>query len=219
MEKINYLQNLSIEEFSDNILSGLKKNIKIRDISIDLDQVALLVIDMQNYFLDKRSHAYIPSVGNIIHNIQSLIHFFKQNNLPIIFTKHIDKNDSNSLMSRWWKGSINDNSFESDIAKDFDIKKGIIIKKETYDCFYNTGLEQVLLDNSIKQIIVTGIMTHLCVETTIRSAFVRNFITFLPVDGTADYNIDFLKSSLLSLSHGFTTPTSSKILLEKLNGH
>ena len=135
---------------------------------------------MQNYFLDNDSHAFIPTVESIIPYVQSLIHFFKLNDLPVIFTKHIDKDNSNSLMSHWWNGAIIESSFESEIAKDFDIKNGIVIKKGTYDCFYNTGLEQVLLDNSISQIIVTGTMTHLCVETTIRSAFVRNFETFLP---------------------------------------
>ena len=45
-------------------------------------------------------------------------------------------------------------------------------------------------------------MTHLCCETTARSAFVHGYEVFFLVDGTATYNQDFHRASLMNLAHG-----------------
>ena len=51
--------------------------------------------------------------------------------------------------------------------------------------------------------VVSGVMTHLCCETTARSAFVRGFEVFFLIDGTATYNKEHHLATLLNLSHGF----------------
>ena len=53
---------------------------------------------------------------------------------------------------------------------------------------------------------IAGVLTHLCCETTARSAFVRGFKVFFTVDGTATYYEDFHRATLLNLSHGFAVP-------------
>jgi len=53
---------------------------------------------------------------------------------------------------------------------------------------------------------VCGVMTHLCCETTARSAFIRGFKTYFTIDGTATYNEQFHMASLINLSHGFAIP-------------
>jgi isochorismate hydrolase len=49
-------------------------------------------------------------------------------------------------------------------------------------------------------------MTHLCCETTARSAFMRGFEVFFTIDGTATYNEEHHWAALLNLAHGFATP-------------
>lgn len=49
-------------------------------------------------------------------------------------------------------------------------------------------------------------MTHLCCETTARSAFIRGFDVFFTIDGTATYNEDFHFGTLYNLAHGFAVP-------------
>jgi isochorismate hydrolase len=57
-------------------------------------------------------------------------------------------------------------------------------------------------------------MTHLCCETTARSAFIQGYVVFFVVDGTATYTESFHRGSLLSLSHGFAVP----ILVDEILG-
>jgi isochorismate hydrolase len=59
-------------------------------------------------------------------------------------------------------------------------------------------------------------MTHLCCETSARSAFMRGFEVFFPIDGTATYNRDFHLATLRNLAHGFATMTTVRELLIKL---
>lgn len=63
-----------------------------------------------------------------------------------------------------------------------------IVTKTACDAFLGTTLEQVLTDNEIERLIVTGCATDYCVDTTLRSALARGYGTIAAIDGhtTAD---------------------------------
>lgn len=173
---------------------------------------ALLVLDMQNFFLDHNSHAYIPSAKAIIPGIKELISEYNDNMLPIVFTRHIHSNEIKNLMGRWWNNLIKQDEERSLITGELDTNQSVTILKNQYDAFYGTDLESILRRKGITQVVITGVMTHLCCETTARSAFMRGFEVFFTIDGTATYNEEFHKATLLNLAHGFAVP----VLLEEL---
>jgi len=177
------------------------------DIVFRPERAALLVLDMQEYFLRKESHAFIPSAPAIISNLQLLITNYYATNRPVIFTRHVNTDADARMMSRWWRDLIRADSLDSAISASLDISKGIVIPKTQYDAFYNTPLEETLRGRGVEQVIVTGVMTHLCCETTARSAFVRGFEVFFCADGTATYTKELHRSTLLNLSHGVAIPT------------
>ncbi len=178
---------------------------------------ALLILDMQRYFLDPESHAFIPSVPIILPRIKTLAQQFKNKNLPVITTRHLNSDENAKLMKTWWRDMIREEDPMSQITSDISTYTTII--KHQYDAFYNTTLEKILRDKKVEQIVVTGVMTHLCVESTIRSAFIRGFTVFLPIDTTATYSKEFHLSSLLNLSHGFAIPTLSRDIIQTLEGY
>ncbi|OIN94991.1 MAG: hypothetical protein AUJ21_04040 [Anaerolineae bacterium CG1_02_58_13] len=177
------------------------------DIVFRPERAALLVLDMQEYFLREGSHAFIPSAPAILPNLQRLISDFTAHNRPVIFTRHVNTDEDARMMSRWWRDLIRADSPDSAISASLDISKGIVIQKAQYDAFYNTPLEETLRGRGVEQVIVTGVMTHLCCETTARSAFVRGFEVFFCADGTATYTKELHRSTLLNLSHGVAIPT------------
>ncbi len=81
--------------------------------------------------------------------------------------------------------------------------EGKIITKNQYDAFYQTDLEEYLRSKNVEQVIISGLLPNLCCETTARSAFVRGFEVFFPVDATAAYNRDFHLSTFRNLGFGF----------------
>jgi ureidoacrylate peracid hydrolase len=56
-----------------------------------------------------------------------------------------------------------------------------------YSSFHNTDLDLVLRTNAIRSVIVIGVVTNVCVETTAREAFVRDYYVVAVDDGCAAY--------------------------------
>ncbi len=200
--KINredYLDNKNIISFFNTI-----KNFRIKHPLIlpDINKSALLILDMQNIFLNKNSHAFIPSSEKIINKINNLINIFQKNNASIIFTQHYNNNE-HIQMKKWWKNSINKDSNDYLIHKSLNTDNSIILEKIYYDAFYKTELETILKMKHIENIFITGVMTHLCCESTARGAFLRNFNVYFFIDVTATYNKIFHLNTLINLSHGF----------------
>ncbi len=177
------------------------------------DRAALLVLDMQSYFLSKSSHAFIPSAAAILPNIQNLIQAFAARGRPIVFTRHTNTPADAGPMARWWKDLIAPDSLMSKIVPELDATKGIIIEKHQYDAFYQTELEQILHAQNVQQVLITGVMTHLCCETTARSAFTRGFDVFFAIDSMATYTEAFHRATVLNLAHGFALPVLTEEIL------
>jgi isochorismate hydrolase len=176
------------------------------------DSAALLVIDMQRYFTAPSSHAYVPSSGKIIPNIIKLAAAFEKMGRPVIFTRHVDA-DTEGMMYRWWRDRIREDSEESAIDRRLKTGAGRVLVKHQYDAFFGTGLEKMLRRSGAAQVAVTGVVTHLCCETTARSAFMRGFEVFFVTDATADYGRAYHNASVQNLAHGFAVTVTADALL------
>ena len=174
----------------------------------DIERAALLILDMQGYFLDPDSHAYIPSAKAIVPGLNQVAAYFRSKKRPVIATKHINTVENAGMMGSWWSELITDNHSLSDIHPDLGIIRGEILSKSQYDAFYQSELTAVLNTSRIDQLVIGGVMTHLCCETTARAAFVRGFEVFFLVDGTATYNREYHQASLQNLAHGFAVLTT-----------
>jgi ureidoacrylate peracid hydrolase len=51
----------------------------------------------------------------------------------------------------------------------------VVVTKNRYDAFYGTNLEAYLSANDVSHLLVAGVQTNVCVDTTVRSAFVRDY--------------------------------------------
>jgi isochorismate hydrolase len=213
--KERYFTVENIEEQSKEMLNEILNFRQKHDMEFIPEKSALIILDMQKHFLDENSHAFVPSAPAIVPNIRRLMKFYLDNKYPVFATTHIDTENNDSMMLKWWKGVIKKGDEKSEIIPDFNKSDIIIMEKSQYDAFYKTNLEQLLLSRGINQVIITGVMTHLCCESTARSAFVHGFEVFFPVDATATYNKQFHFSTLYNLSHGFAIPVLSRELIHK----
>ena len=149
---------------------------------------ALLVIDMQTFFT--------AMVEKSLPKVVSLISHFQSKALPVVYTQHGHTKDelsghtNNQLVKRWGaSGSIARFSSDWDLIPEIKRSSGDapIIQKNTYDAFINTDLEQVLKERNVQRVVVCGVMTDCCCDTSARSSFNRGFETWLASDacGTA----------------------------------
>ncbi|HUV35950.1 MAG TPA: isochorismatase family protein [Patescibacteria group bacterium] len=201
---------------SRNILEEVWAPGDRRDIEFAPDRAALLVIDMQRYFLDGSSHAFVPSAVPVIQRIKRLAGGFLDRGLPVILTRHLNTEDDAGMLARWWQDTIREDDPLSVITDELMLPGVMTVQKTQYDAFYRTELERALRERGVGQIVVTGVITHLCCETTARSAFVRGFAVFFAVDGTATYTEEFHRATVLNLSHGFAVPVLTDDLAARL---
>jgi bifunctional isochorismate lyase/aryl carrier protein len=201
--KEKYFTRDCIDEKARELLS-LRAELSYRkELQFDNKSSALLVLDMQDFFLSGQSHAHVPSSEAIVPIIKRLIEKFEDAASPIVFTRHLNTTENAGMMSLWWRDILNKENPLSEISSKFDYSKHEVIEKSQYDAFYNTRLNVYLKENEIKTVVICGVMTHLCCETTARAAFVHGYEVIFPVDTTATYNLEFHKSTLRNLSHGF----------------
>ena len=213
--KETYLTPANIDERASEMLDHIRKfNTHRREWDLKKHHLALMVTDMQGYFLSPSSHAYIPSAPAMLPNILALVDICMDKKIPVIYTRHINNKKNAAMMSHWWKDLIRDGSPESEIIDAFP--DAIFFDKPQYDAFYETHLQKILQQLDVNQLIITGVMTNLCCETTARSAFIRGFEVLMPADATAAYCYDYHLGSLLNLSVGFAHITRTRDLIERL---
>ena len=183
----------------------------------DMDSAALLVLDMQRYFLDEASHARVPSGRAILPNVNSLVAMFREAERPVIFTRHsLEKGEDPGIMGRWWRDIVREGTPESSLVGSLDMNgSDPVIRKTRYSAFVGTGLEEMLRSTGVDSLVITGLTTHLCCESTARDAFMRDFAVFFVVDATATWTEDLHVSSLRSLSDGFVIPVATSDLLKQ----
>jgi len=190
---------------------------KSRGPAFDPGRAALLVVDMQDYFLDPRSHARVAGAKRLLGNVIALAEAFRKQGRPVILTRHLNTAADSGLLDEWWRETITEANPLSKITAGLSrLPRAAVIRKTQYDAFHKTALERTLRARKITQLVIAGVVTHLCVETTARSAFVRGFHVFLPTDATASFDGRHHRASLLNLSHGFAAPMLTREVMERL---
>jgi isochorismate hydrolase len=214
--KTAYFTEETIDARAEAMLAQVRDRVRVRDIRFEPRESALLILDVQRYFSDPDSHAFIPSLPPVIPRIEELEAAYTAAGLPVILTQHVNTDDDAGLLLTWWKDLIRAGTAYGEIVPELVSADSVVLEKTQYDAFHGTDLERMLRERGVAQVVVAGVMTHLCCETTARSAFVSGFKVFLPVDATATYIEEFHFGSLLNLAHGFAVPVLTRDLLSSL---
>jgi nicotinamidase-related amidase len=139
----------------------------------------------------------------------------------VIFTQHVHHPDhlDSGIMGWWWEGMCLEGSPESKIHADIAPLPGEkVISKHRYSAFYNTDLETVLRVLKIEDLVIAGVMTNMCCESTARDAYYRDYRVFLPADGSGSINEEMHLASLLNIAYGFAYVTTSADLVRQVSG-
>jgi isochorismate hydrolase len=177
---------------------GELKPYRERKGEIDSKHAALLVIDLQNFFR--------RIVRPVLENIQKVIQLCRQQNIPVIFTQHghTDPPSEVGVLGEWWGQVIHHGTEDWKFLPEIKIEpQDTVLPKKRYSAFYETDLENLLRSKEIRDLIISGVMTNLCCETTARDAFMRDYRVFFLIDGTATGKDDHHLATLKNLGFGF----------------
>jgi nicotinamidase-related amidase len=123
---------------------------------------ALILIDIQNdYFKGGKSELY--NTEQSAKNARSVLDVFREKGLPIFHVQHINIREGATFFLPDSEGVDIHNSV-------YPIKGEQIIIKHTPNSFFETQLQHQLSEKNIENLVVCGMMSHMCVDTTVRAA-------------------------------------------------
>ena len=161
------------------------------DFAVVPQRTALLNVDMQNCFVEGSPIA-APDGLLILERVNRLAAACRKAGILVIHASIVVRPDRSNLgilaeFSPPVKEGILDKGSESAaLHRRLDIDpRDILLDKPRFGAFHGTDLELILRQRGIDTLIISGVATNVCCETSAREAAVRDFRVFFLSDGTA----------------------------------
>ncbi len=205
------LEKSAISMMQTKINKILKETGRTKNLfHLDNNRSALVVIDMQNAFCSKQGDRYLSPTQQIIPNINSLVDTCRTKDIPIIWVRHnitLKKNKHDAGL--WLKihpdmapSTLANLNPQTEIYSGMHLDKNDHqVTKNRYSAFINnsSNLSKILSSLKRDQLIVTGIATNACVESTVRDGMQLDYELFVVSDATASFDHLFHKASLMAM--------------------
>jgi len=153
-------------------------------VTVDPETAALVIVDMQNDFVDPRGHLSVPGAAATVRVIGRLRDAARAADMLIVYTQdwHGDEDPEFAI---WGRHAVA-GTWGAEIVPDLRPEpRDPVIRKLRYDGFYGTSLEEELRRHRIETLIVTGTVSNICVLHTAGSAALRWFRVIVPVDSVS----------------------------------
>ena len=211
---------------------------------VDWTRAGLLIVDFQNYGSNPdcggtrmltRQHPrvadyYQSRLRKTIGNTQRLLAAFRARSLEVVFTRHgALLSDGRDMILRrrhrdqdsirltdtptlWSRGS-----FEHEIVSELTpLQDELVIDKNASSPFNGTGIDQLLRNLGLETLILTGMATDMCVETTARDAADRGYNVIVVEDATATFFDRHHQAALSAMARVYTQIQSTDQILQSL---
>jgi nicotinamidase-related amidase len=200
---------------------------------VDFDLIpgrtVLVNIDLQECFV-RESPIYAPDAPVVMERLNRLGAVCRSAGVAVIHTRFILRPDGSNLgvlgetSPPARAGILNKDAPSAQLDSGLVVQEeDLILDKPRFGAFFGTDLEQILRSHGIDTLIIGGIATNLCCETTAREAMQREFRVFFLSDGTATAAIGELsaaelqRASLATLGFLFAQVLTVEEMIEKID--
>ena len=200
---------------------------------LDPHHCALVVIDVLNDFCADdgamaREGLDVRWAQQMAARLPALIAAARAARVLVVFVRNVYSTDGSTYLSDVWleqaarrrEGSYVDrpvcppDSWGNDFYADVRPLEGEpIVTKHRFDAFLATDLELILRSNAVRSVVFAGVATNVCVETTARQAFLRDFYVVLPDDAAAAYSAEEQQAALRTIDRYFGEVTTCETVI------
>ncbi|HBA39362.1 MAG TPA: cysteine hydrolase [Deltaproteobacteria bacterium] len=196
----------------------------------DPQWAALLVVDVQNDFVSSKGSAAqrgddVSAAQAMVPRLIRLIDEARRVSLPVVYIKttHSEWTDTPSWIYRKSQQSALKTCREGTWGAEFfdgisPLPQERVVIKHRYSAFINTDLNTVLKAKGIESVLVTGVATNVCVETTARDAYMYDYYVTLVEDCAAAYDPRLHENTLENMRRHFGLAASSEEIMESWQG-
>ena len=199
------------------------------DFAVVPGRTALVNVDMQNCFVEG-SPISAPDGLAVQERINRLARVCRKAGILVIHTSHVLRPDGSNIgvlgeiVPVVRQGIVNKGSESAALHKGLVVEAGdILLDKPRFGAFHGTDLELILRSRGIDTVIISGIATNVCCETTAREASVRDFHVFFLSDGTATRGMgdasaaELQKATCATLGFVFAQVLTVDEMIRKIN--
>jgi ureidoacrylate peracid hydrolase len=176
------------------------------------EHTAIIVIDVQQEFFADGGvidlmgddpaplRAMVPHLADFLEQARGrvrLVVFTKQTYVPELRSPVVEEHQVRSGMKRPPKPGAEDFYVLEPASGD------VVLPKNRYSAFVGTPLDTMLRANNITTLILTGVATNVCVESTARQAYTLDYYVVVPRDLTGGVNGTSKEMSLLNIDRYF----------------
>lgn len=149
---------------------------------------ALLIVDMLNDFV--HGSLKVPTAKDIIPNIKRLANAFRSRKMPVIYVN--DSHASNvDLELKLWGPHAIAGTWGSQVVDELKPEKGdFVVFKRRYSGFFATDLDLLLRELKVESVVLTGVVTDICILHTAADAFFRGYEVIVVSDATTSLTSD-----------------------------
>ncbi len=180
-------------------------------VAVRPERTALIVVDMQNDFVDPRGSLCVASARATVPAIARLRDFAHAHGLTVVYTQDWHRGDDPEF-ALWGTHAVA-GTWGAEIVADLAPgPNDLVVRKLRYDAFYGTSLDHELRQRGVATVIVTGTVSNICVLHTAASAALRWLHLIVPVDAVSALTefdqqaalrqISFLYRGMLTRSDG-----------------
>jgi nicotinamidase-related amidase len=154
-------------------------------------KTALLVIDMQYDFLAPGAPYESQHGREMIGELNGLIQLCRDTEIPVIFTVHAHRADGSDLGAVRYVHpltaagkAMREGTQGVELYPDVDVREtDFFVAKRRFSAFFETELDLLLRNLGVEVLIVAGVATNVCCESTVRDAFFRDYKVIFLSDG------------------------------------
>ncbi|WP_029352214.1 isochorismatase family protein [Bosea sp. 117] len=182
------------------------------------DRLALLIHDMQNYFLTPFEAGASP-LAPAIANIAALAARCRASGVPVFYTAQVgnqDRRDRGLQADLWGPGMSRAPEHEGIVAALAPEEGDIVLVKHRYSAFQRSNLERLMRARGRDQLAICGVYAHIGCLMTAADAFMRDIEPFLAADALADFSRERHDLALSYAAATCAVPLTSAALLERL---
>ena len=158
------------------------------DFDVIPERTVLVNVDLQNFFVESAPEGY-----TVLERVNRLAAECRNAGILVIHTRHVLRPDGSNIgvlgelvPAVKEKGIINEGTRTAALHQDLEIEPGdILLEKPRFGAFHGTDLELILRQCGVDTIIISGISTNVCCDTTAREANARDFRVLFLSDATA----------------------------------
>jgi nicotinamidase-related amidase len=155
-------------------------------------KTALLVIDVQRALCEGKYEVF--GAGEVIRRINLLSAKARKANALVVIIQHESKSTVLAYQSEGWQLA---EGLHTEVTDTF-------LRKTAADSFHKTELESLLRERNVTQLVVCGMQSDFCVDTTTRRALALNFPVTLVSDGHSTLDNEHLAAAQIIAHHNAT---------------